>query len=437
MLDILANACRLRIENEERIKERKDKKKEFILQNYAHSRRVVDQNLAHYFEAAHTVPPPNFIVPDKFVCGAIACIYDTFSLLEMAEKDAGGVTFDMIQGLLNKMYNFQKNNLLPPVKQAFKTLVVLQNTLNLRKSVPCFTADLGINDNTPLNHRLLRLFTHEHGDVYMKLFSKKIGLTNNLRYNEYVTHEFINVIDDIGLKNYGKCIKAEDGYYYGGFYTPTTNDCPEPDFVFHFDDDTGKLVKGQGTKKEVIMIASFAMKFVTRNTFYHAITDGRPYRSEIRLKLSNRTLKLIEYDAKKLEAVDWDIIQYRNTIRSLGKEVTTVAGARLPRDVVHKIAEMHLKHGRENTLMIKQTLDVIKDKKMTPSLMPHEFRYGSPSMSPFVAFIKAKMKYGELNTRQYEVKTPHGTYWPSRGRSPGGKGGVSYQWRKKVSKRKR
>ena len=120
MLDILANACskRLRIENEERIKERKDKKKEFILQNYAYSRRVVDQNLAHYFEATHTVPPPNFRVPDSFVCESIACIYDTFSLLEMAEKDAGGVTFDMIQGLLNKMYKFQKNNLLPPVKQA-------------------------------------------------------------------------------------------------------------------------------------------------------------------------------------------------------------------------------------------------------------------------------------------------------------------------------
>lgn len=432
-MDLLANAASKRLENEERRVKIKKSREAFILQNYAHSRRVVDQNISNYFEARHTVAPLNFRVPDEFVCGAIACIYDTFFMLMMVEKgNTPSVTFDMIQGLLNNMYPFQKNNLLPPVKHAFKTLSRLQMDLNLRKSVPC-CSDLGIDDSTPLNHRLLRLFTNENEHLYMKIFSKKIGLMN-FGSNEYVTHECIKV-NEIGLKNYGNCILADGGYYYGGFYAPIANDCLEADFVFHFDDD-GKLVKGKGEKKK-IMMASFAVKFVNRKTFYQAITDGRPYRSEIRVKLSQRTKILINYDAKSLEGIDYDIIQYRNTIRSLGKEVTTVAGARLPRDIVHKIAEMQLKHGKENTLMAKQTLDVIKGKGLTSTLLPHEFRYGSPSMSPFVAFIKAKMKYGESNTREYEVKTPHGTYWPSRGRSPGGKGGVSYQWRKKGQKRKR
>ena len=305
----------------------------------------------------------------------------------------------------------------------------------------------------PLSHRLLRIFTMENAGVSMKLSHRKncatswnvsihfYGVGFQPDFEEYVTFECIK---DFDFGNLG-CLKYcdEDGYHYGGFYCPGDNEHVEPIFEFYLDDD-GNLVRreqGRGQRRDLkrTMVASFALKMIRLKDFFQPLPYRCPYRYKICLKLSPRTRDLIRNGKRRLEGkrLDVQIKEYRNTLRCLGLGWTTVAGSRLPSDVVHKIAEMHLKDGKDETFRSKQTLDVLKGKKViTHSLLPNEFRYDSPSLSPYVGFIKARAKYGEFNTRNYEVKTPHGVYWPSRGCSPGGKGGVAYRWNKKSTKRK-
>jgi len=340
------------------------------------------------------------------------------------------------------MFQFKHESyLFPAFKNAEYTIRRLQSDLYLPKSVP-YLKDI-VYENMPLNHRLLRVFTYEHEHLFVKVFSKKIHMSS-LSHNEFVTHENLKM-GGMDFYNLGKCLKVNadadtNGYtIFGGFYIPGKNEYIDPDFLFYRQENS-LPVKAQGipnpNNTPNMVLASFSIKFVRRNTFSQVIHENVPYRNEFRMKLSNKTFKIIQSDARKLGLVDLDILRYRNTLRAFGG-CKTVAGSRLPHEIVFKIAEAHLKIGKAKTLMAKQTLDIIKDRPVINSLLPQEWAQGSPSMSPFVAFIKAKVLYGESNTSRFEVITPHGIYWPSRGRSPRGKG-VSYQWRKKGgSKRKR
>ena len=183
----------------------------------------------------------------------------------------------------------------------------------------------------------------------MKLPSRDCNKSRKIYFKQvwndkrkFVSYEPIDIqVDNIDFEDLGKCVKDdENGYYYGGFYHVTAGGIQtipyhmqvdiQDGFEFYLDDD-GNLVKGRAQDPNEQWAASFAFKVIHRKDINQAILDRCPYLNEIRLILNEEKLELIDLGKDYLAGVriNADIKEYRNTLRALGQDWTTVAGSRL------------------------------------------------------------------------------------------------------------